>query len=187
MGGEPCSIHLFIGDVPARPPYTFSDVTTQVGMVFNFVSRLPEDGEDGCANCVRQADAEAKSTDGIILTNALITRQKQKVLHSADPEDYLKSMAPEDVSVFLKKHFHWRVSTLDGREVRKGFDGNGQKVDTRIDDLGLKVAVAAGTARHYEDPAKLSKYSDYKILYEVTEDAISGTGAKPSDHLFLEE
>ena len=54
---------------------------------------------------------------------------------------------------------------------------------TRI--TGMKVAVAAGKGSHFNnDPTKLSKFSDYKILYDITADASSGTGAAPQDNLF---
>lgn len=48
----------------------------------------------------------------------------------------------------------------------------------------MKVAVASGTATHTTDGSALSVFSDYKILYDVTADAESGTGARPEDRLF---
>ena len=53
---------------------------------------------------------------------------------------------------------------------------------TRISSL--KVSVAVGNASHFADKTKLSNFSDYKILYDITADAASGTGAKPEDNLF---
>ena len=41
-----------------------------------------------------------------------------------------------------------------------------------------------GTAEHHVDPTKLSTFGDYKILYDITKSAESGTGAKPDDNLF---
>lgn len=49
---------------------------------------------------------------------------------------------------------------------------------------GMKVSVALGKAEHFKDPSKMSKFSDYKILYDITSDAESGTGAHPDDNLF---
>ena len=48
----------------------------------------------------------------------------------------------------------------------------------------LKVSVAMGTADHHMDDSKLSEFSDYKIIYDITKHAESGTGAKPEDDLF---
>jgi len=48
----------------------------------------------------------------------------------------------------------------------------------------MKVSVATGTGEHFQDITKLSKISDYKILYDITADAESGTGAHPDDNLF---
>ena len=48
----------------------------------------------------------------------------------------------------------------------------------------MKVSVAQGNAEHYADKAKMSRFSDYKILYDITADASSGTGAHPDDGLF---
>jgi hypothetical protein len=53
---------------------------------------------------------------------------------------------------------------------------------TRI--TGMKVSVAVGTGHHFTDITKLSQFTDYKILYDITADATSGTGAKPEDDLF---
>lgn len=46
----------------------------------------------------------------------------------------------------------------------------------------LKIAVTVGKADHYADPAKLSVYHDYKIMYDVTAGRIGG--AETTDNLF---
>ena len=48
----------------------------------------------------------------------------------------------------------------------------------------MKVSVAAGTAYHHSDVTQLSQFTDYKILYDITENSSSGTGAAPQDRLF---
>ena len=53
-----------------------------------------------------------------------------------------------------------------------------------VDIPSLKVVVAVGKANHYADPAKLSKYHDYKVLYDIT--AGQTGGANPGDN-FCEE
>ena len=44
-----------------------------------------------------------------------------------------------------------------------------------------------GTGEHFTDEGKLSNFKDYKILYDVTANASSGTGAKPEDNLFPQQ
>lgn len=48
----------------------------------------------------------------------------------------------------------------------------------------MKVSVAAGTAFHHSDVTQLSRFENYQILYDITADAASGTGAAPQDRLF---
>lgn len=45
----------------------------------------------------------------------------------------------------------------------------------------VKVSVAAGKAVHYAEHARLSEYSDYEVVYEVTEGRPGG--ASPGDHI----
>ena len=85
--------------------------------MYNFVSPLPATGqssEGGCANCVSQAEEKKLVTGQVVLTNALLTRHKQKVLHPNETgeNEILASMRPEDVAPFLKANMHWRVTTV---------------------------------------------------------------------------
>ena len=48
----------------------------------------------------------------------------------------------------------------------------------------MKVSIAVGNAEHFADAKKLSNFTDYKILYDITKNAESGTGAHPDDGLF---
>lgn len=77
---------------------------------------------------------------------------------------------------FLRTHLAWRVTDAAGREV----------VDQAR--VGLKVAVAVGEGRHYQDEGRASEYGDYRILYGVTEAETAGngagTGARVEDGLF---
>jgi tyrosinase len=45
----------------------------------------------------------------------------------------------------------------------------------------VKVSVAAGKAVHYAEHARLSEYSDYQVIYEVTEGRVGG--ARPGDDI----
>jgi hypothetical protein len=53
---------------------------------------------------------------------------------------------------------------------------------TRI--TGMKVSVAVGIGHHFTDITKLSQFTDYKILYDITVDATSSIDVKPEDDLF---
>lgn len=148
-------------------------------MVYNLVSTLPNgDGqasdEPHCQNCASRSRRRQQCTGQVILTSALLTRYKQQIIHpSASAEQrVLRSMEPVDVVAFLHEHLDWRVTDNEGHEV----------VDKSR--VALKVAVAVGEGRHYADESRPSEYSNYKILYGITEDAESGTGAKPEDGLF---
>jgi hypothetical protein len=39
-------------------------------------------------------------------------------------------------------------------------------------------------SHHFADPARMPEYEDYKILYDVTADKPSGSGASEEDGLF---
>ena len=50
-------------------------------------------------------------TASIVLTNSLLTRYKQKLVHTSpsNSQQILESMSQEHVTAFLKEHLHWRV------------------------------------------------------------------------------
>lgn len=141
--------------------------------IYNFSDAI-ELGKPGCANCKKNQDEKLKATGQIPLTNPLLTRYKQQIPHETESGEItiLAGMEPEQVVPFLQKNFHWRVTDHEGFVIDK----------TRV--TGLKVSVAVGTGHHFTDITKLSKFTDYKILYDITADAKSGTGAAPEDNLF---
>ncbi|MCJ1424292.1 hypothetical protein MMC29_002179 [Sticta canariensis] len=176
LDGRPFTVHILIGKVPEKEtPDDGIEYKNVVGDVYNFVAPIAEKDRisGGCANCRAQAEKKLQSTGQIVLTNALVTRHKQQLLHenSCDgtDDDVLASMKPEDVVKFLKRNLHWRVSDMNGKYVHVS---------------SLKVVVAVGKANHYADPTKLSKYHKYKVLYEIT--AGQTGGANPGDN-FCEE
>ena len=107
-------MQLFIGEVP-NPQLGSSpkDFSTQVGEVYNFVSptRRLDNGEVSCPNCDSQEEEGTEMTASIVLTNSLLTRYKQKLVHTSpsNSQQILESMSQEHVTAFLKEHFHWRV------------------------------------------------------------------------------
>lgn len=137
-------------------PYSFQrDGATLVGEVHNFTSRSSD-----CPNCANQEEERVLATGRVTLTNALITRWKNQVVHS--PQDniaqgatVLNSMKPEDVVKFLTGNLHWRVTSAGGLV-------DPEKV------AGLKVSLAVGKADHFRDPTKLSRFYGYKGAFEPT-------------------
>lgn len=119
MDGRPFTVHILIGKVPEREtPDDGIEYKNVVGDVYNFVAPIGEGNRvsGGCANCRAQAEMQLQSTGQIVLTNALVTRHKQQLLHdnrySGTENDVLASMEPEDVVKFLKRNLHWRVSDV---------------------------------------------------------------------------
>jgi tyrosinase len=45
----------------------------------------------------------------------------------------------------------------------------------------VKVSVAAGKAIHFAEHSRLSEYSDYEVMYEVTQGRVGG--ASPGDRI----
>lgn len=173
-----CIIHIFIGEVPAKPPYTTHDLTVTnylVGEVVNLSAETPADeSTPGCGSCRNQEMDRAKATGRVILTNALITRWKNEIHHNKAPH-VLQSMEREDVVNFLKTNLHWRVTSM------------GQPVDlNRIPSL--KVSLAVGKAQHWADRTKMSRFYDYQGVFEVTEGRDGGAeerdGMYPPDALY---
>ncbi len=180
LAGRPYAIHIFVGKVPDRLPYTFDDPEgSLVGQVYTFSSPADTFGTDievGCVNCRSQEAAEIESSGTVVLTNALITRWKNQLRHTprqrlADDEvpHVLESMEPEHVVPFLEANLRWRVTSL------------GDLLPPR-DLPSLRVSVAVGKADHYADPKKLSRFYDYKGAKEVTKDRPQG--ASPDDGLY---
>ncbi|KAF5988305.1 di-copper centre-containing protein [Fusarium bulbicola] len=172
LDGVPFSIHIFVGK-PGEAPYLFTGEDPPVGEIVNFSSPKELEGEtSGCGNCRSQAADHTKSTGRVVLTNALITRWKNRIPHTPDDPNapkVLQSMKPEDVVEFLKHNLHWRVTSL-GRPVDLG----------RIPSL--KVALGVGKADHFVDKAKLSQYYGYKGAHQVTQGRPGGAG--PEDGLY---
>ena len=113
LGGYPFTIRFFIGAVPDGHKSVVSQATTQVGEIYNFSDPVEMD-KPGCENCKKNMVEQLKTTGQVPLTNALLTRFKQHILHETDDGQHvvLKSMAPEDVVPFLKHTFHWRVTDV---------------------------------------------------------------------------
>ncbi|MCJ1461686.1 hypothetical protein MMC07_000284 [Pseudocyphellaria aurata] len=175
LGGRPFTIHILIGRAPVdNTSLDVIEFKNLVGEIYNFVAPIDEeDGTSGgCANCKAQAKEKSESTGQIVLTNALMTRYKQKLIHEnrQSKNNVLESMDPEVVIEFLKCNLHWRITELNGSFIPK------EQLPS------LRVAVAGGKADHYADSTKLSVYRDYKVLYDIT--AGREGGACPEDNLF---
>ncbi|KAK3994198.1 common central domain of tyrosinase-domain-containing protein [Cladorrhinum sp. PSN332] len=180
LGGYPFTISFFIGAVPdGGAPYSYADPKSSLGEVYNFSTPSPSLGTDekaGCGNCKKQETVSAMSTGRVVLTNALITRYKQQIVHTtdvvagppADGSDYvsiLEGVEPETVIPFMKSNLHWRVTTATGDIV---------PLDR---PPSLKVAFVAGKATHYRNVGKASKFGGYKTAVEVTEGREGSVGS----------
>jgi len=164
--GQTFTISVFIGRVPSTVPFDFHDPENSlVGQVYNFTS--PDEGETRCENCAEQAVNHTLATGRIVLTNSLITRWKQALVHTPEPADgvrVLGSMEPTDVVEFLKANLHWRVTGASGL--------------VEVAEIpSIKVSVVVGKAEHFADVTKLSKYYDYRPAYQVTEGKAGGAGS----------
>jgi tyrosinase len=184
LGGHPYTISIFIGQVPLTVPYTFSDPEgSLVGQVYTFSSPADQLGTDrdvGCVNCRSQEASWVLSSGSVALTNPLITRWKNALVHTprqrfaSDPgveaHRVLSSMHPEDVVPFLKTNLRWRVTSMTGDLVP-------------VESLqSLRVSVAVGKADHFADQTKLSRFYDYKGAFDVTRGRPQG--ARPEDGMY---
>lgn len=201
LKGRPFTIYVSIGKRPEQDTkFDAIECKNVVGEVYNFVGFIEGDEKKigGCENCRKQAKKQAESTGQVVLTNALITRWKQLLHHENDHDgtdhDVLKSMKPSDVIPFLKRNLSWQITEVSISSsmsrypqsrpslIKSQLDGRFIKPS---DMPSLKVAVIGGKADHYKDATKISRYHDYKVLYDIT--AGQRGGACPEDNLFPDE
>ncbi|KAK0713932.1 hypothetical protein B0T26DRAFT_678207 [Lasiosphaeria miniovina] len=186
LGGRQFTVYIFVGKVPSTLPYdVHGPKGSLVGQVVSFTSLATEagGGGQGCTKCTQQAVDRTQATGRVVLTNGLITRWKQQLVHTprsstsssggSPPPAALASMSPVDLVHFLEANLHWRVTTDD--------DG------LLVDDLeavlpSLKVSLVAGKAQHFPEPAELSRLWDFRPAYQVT--AGRPGGAKREDSLY---
>lgn len=117
LDGMPFTINILIGKAPRdETSLDAVEYKSLVGQIFSFVAPLEmnEQGvlSSGCVNCKAQAQDGAECTGEVVLTNALITRYKQKIVHDG-PEgatQVLASMNPPDVAAFLKDNLNWQIT-----------------------------------------------------------------------------
>lgn len=115
----PFTINVLIGSPPTdQTPLDAVEYKSLIGQIFNFVAPLEMNDQgalsSSCANCEVQAEEKTESTGEVVLTNALITRYKQKLVHD-NPEganQVLLSMEPTDVINFLKSNLNWQINAV---------------------------------------------------------------------------
>ena len=123
MDGHPFTIRFFIGNVPEGNNNAITQALTQVGEIYNFVD--PVDFEQGgCENCAKQKRDRLQVTGQIPLTNALLTRFKQKIPHETESGEImtLTGMDPEQIVPFLQAQFHWRVTDVSSKPQPNQFE-----------------------------------------------------------------
>lgn len=112
LGGQPFAVLFCIGAAPNNDDDSNSITTKSiVGEVYNFVAPSFEGKEGGCSNCKAQEKERVEVTGQVVLTNALLTRYKQQIIHSnaSNSNQVLESVEPEAVKDFLRHNLHWRV------------------------------------------------------------------------------
>ena len=112
LGGQPFAVLFCIGAAPNNDDSSDSITTKSiVGEVYNFVAPSLKDKESGCSNCKAQEEEGVEVTGQVVLTNALLTRYKQQVIHSnaSNSNQVLESIEPEAVKDFLRNNLHWRI------------------------------------------------------------------------------
>ncbi|PVH87416.1 putative tyrosinase [Cadophora sp. DSE1049] len=166
LDGYPYIIRIFLGDVPEGPSFYFEDTPTQVGCVYNFSApaEFRGDGPEGCANCHRQKQDHELSTGQVILTDYLVEHITKNIQERGLT---LQSLSREDVVEYLRKNLHWRISDIDDNVILKE------------NMPSLKISVAMGRATHFLAAAVPSRYGDYEVLWEITENRLAG--ASPGD------
>ncbi|KAG8667848.1 hypothetical protein FPOAC2_13050 [Fusarium poae] len=173
LNGRGYRIDIFIGKVPSQAPYIFQEVDSLVGQVVNFSSEVPPEDTRGCDNCRKQQAEKVQSTGRVILTNALITRFKNQLVHTPSREDgvtVLGGMDPENVIPFLRDNLHWRVTSM------------GKDIDIASELPSLKVSLGVGKADFYADRSKMSRFYDYKDAHIVTEGHPGGATHEDNIH-----
>merc|ERR1711977_79142 len=166
LDGYPYVIRIFLGDVPEGGSFYFEDTPTQVGCVYNFSApaEFRGDGPEGCANCHRQKQDHELSTGQVILTDYLVEHITKNIQERGLN---LQSLSREDVVGYLRKNLHWRISDIDDNVILKE------------NMPSLKISVAMGRATHFLAAAVPSRYGDYQVLWEITENRLAG--ASPGD------
>ncbi|KZT39062.1 Di-copper centre-containing protein [Sistotremastrum suecicum HHB10207 ss-3] len=131
LGGEPFTVHIYIGK-------------TKVGQVYNFSSSLRSiNGSIACANCQEQQLSGAISTGQVPITAPLLHIAKQSpACLSTLERDHVKKFLLEDGSL------SWKVTKLSGEVVP-------------LKDIpSLKVSVAGGKALHHAHPLRETTEGD---------------------------
>jgi hypothetical protein len=100
------TISFFLGDPPGDPAL-YEQSGTFLGEVYNFTSKA----SGGCANCVKQAKERVVCQRAIDITAGLSGRMKT-IKKFKQKEDILRSLDPNDVVPFLKKHLTWRIQDV---------------------------------------------------------------------------
>ncbi|EPE28797.1 Di-copper centre-containing [Glarea lozoyensis ATCC 20868] len=184
LGGHPFTIRVFLGEVTipkATDPNGKQRLSAsqlcnssnpgQVGIIYNFSSPVESRGTgvEGCTTCRKQKEATGSNrvltTGQVVLTDHLVEwiRNKQKGKGGVCLDDFTQA----SVGKWLKDNLHWRVTDQHGKLVDKA----------KMKDL--KVSIAVGKAKHCLDATVPSIYSDYEVLYGVTDGRMCG--ACPGD------
>ncbi|MCJ1261407.1 hypothetical protein MMC22_001271 [Lobaria immixta] len=157
LEGDPYTIHFFLGAVP------HSEITAgitnlfkhprHVGSVYNFSSPMravAAGGAPRCANCAKQHD------DGL-LSMALVPLTIPLYNAAADTNvPDIQHLSPNVVEPYLVNQLSWVAVSTNGTVIPWN----------RLSRT--KIFVLKGKAKHYRDDTRLSDYSDYERMSNVT-------------------
>ncbi|KAF3937797.1 Tyrosinase [Dactylella cylindrospora] len=156
LGGRPFTVHIFLGDFNPDPS-TWTFDKNRVGGVHNFVAGVQR-GDGACSNCEQQSEDHTIVTGQISLTNALLDDVE-------DPSNGLNSLLPEEVTPYLQRHLHWRVTDLNGVDI------------PREQIRSLKVSVVECSATLPSNPGEFTQYGEPRVIDIVTEGRPGGKAA----------
>lgn len=157
LEGDPYTIHFFLGAVPDSEITAgitrFFKHPRHVGCVYNFSSPMDAVAAGGaprCANCTKQHDDGLLSTALVPLTIPLYNA----AVDTSVPD--IQHLSPDVVGPYLANQLSWVAVSTSGMVIPWN----------RLSRT--KIFVLNGKAKHYHDDARLSDYSNYEPMSNVT-------------------
>ncbi|KAI1390406.1 uncharacterized protein F4822DRAFT_401841 [Hypoxylon trugodes] len=162
LGGDPYTIHFYLGDVAGHEPLSPSLHPHHVGSVSTFSFRAQREGTVHCGSCVQQAEKGVLSTAQVPLTIAL-----HKIASNPSIPG-LSEISPNVVETYLRDNLRWRAISSSGIEIN-------------VDRLPrTRIFMLKGEGTHFPSRSKMSEYSNYTAMSSVTHNR--PWGANHSDY-----
>ena len=106
-GGGSFRIYFFIGHFDKYSPISWAEAPNLAAI--NLIFAAPVDDDRTCENCARHGE-EGMLVSDIASISPRLTDYYKKGTKVGD--DILRSLEPEDVVPFLKKHLEWRAADV---------------------------------------------------------------------------